>query len=105
MWVIKDDYWETDPRMLTVREGSPCLVTKFLASFPKKFSIGQQVTTLGLLKPVSCASAILLLPYLLFLLQFMGMILKCYVLVQDLPLPLLLKYFLVLFLLGFLYVD
>lgn len=28
--------------MLTVREGSPCLVTKFLTSFPKIFSSGQQ---------------------------------------------------------------
>lgn len=28
--------------MLTVREGSPCLVTKFLISFPKIFSSGQQ---------------------------------------------------------------
>lgn len=42
MWVIKVDYWETDPKMLTIREGSPWLVTKFLTSFPKIFSSGQQ---------------------------------------------------------------
>lgn len=41
MWVIKDDYWERDPKMLTVKEGSPCLVTRFLTSFPKIFSSGQ----------------------------------------------------------------
>lgn len=41
MWVIKDDYWERDAKMLTVREGSPCLGTRFLTSFPKIFSSGQ----------------------------------------------------------------
>lgn len=51
MWVIKDDYWETDPKMLTVREGSPCLVTKFLTSFPKIFSSDQQKShSTGLVK-------------------------------------------------------
>lgn len=37
--------------MLTVREGSPCLLTKFLTSFPKISSSGQQKShSTGLVK-------------------------------------------------------